>query len=595
MFRKAVILVGSVVASGAWVGALAAQDWPFYPEDEALQRGPGDYLAWYKLLACVILLLFWVRTTDWINRDTFEIGDRIEMPGQIWNPIAVFAFLVAFLLAVSLPLFLVGFGILLIAWAAPLATYIVLRNRRVTDEQKVLTAAHIKLWLAGLASGRKRKKATDTLAAHEQGPPVQLTACGASETENQAHLIMARQSPGFVLVKELLADAVLRRATRIMLDYSKESVDVRYDVDGVWHPVEPRDRESGDVLLAVMKKISALNMEERRARQAGEFQAKYRGGKYHCQLVSQGTKTGERVILELVPDKIPFKSLDDLGMREKMRDELKGYLTSAPGMVVFSALPLGGLQTSWNVGITATDRYLRDFAAIEDKACPFTHVENVEVFSFDGAAGQTPDSILRPITLREPDVIVIPDFVTGTAVDALSEYALVQKRLICAAIRAKDSVEALLRILALKPKQPDKFAAVVTAVLNQRLVRVLCETCRQAYEPPPQLLEKLGIPQGRVEVLYREFQPPPPGTKKKKGEPEVCPDCSGLGYKGRTAVFELIRVTDEMRQALVSQPRPEVLRQLSRQAGNRTLQEEGVLLVARGTTTINELQRALKQ
>jgi len=595
MCRKAVIVVGSLGLTCGWAGALAAQEWPYYPAQEVLSRGPGDYLAWYKLLACAILVFFWVRTTDWINRDTFELGDRIEMPAQIWNPIAVFAFLISFLLAVSIPLFAAGYALLVIAWAAPLATYILMRNGRVTDEQKVLTPAHIKLWLAGLTSGRKRKQPTDTLAAHEQGPPVQLTACGASETENQAHLIMARQSPGYVLVKELIADSIMRRATRIMLDYSKEAVDVRYDVDGVWHPVEPRDRESGDVILAVMKKISALNMEERRARQEGEFKVKFGSGKYTCQLVSQGTKTGERAILELVPAKIPFKSLDDLGMREKMRDELKGCLANSDGMVVFSALPLGGLQTTWNVGLTATDRYLRDFAAIEDKAHPFTHVENIEVFSFDGAAGQTPDSVLRTITLREPDVIVIPDFVTGTAIDSLCEYSLTQKRLICASIRAKDGIEALLRILALKPQQPDKFAATVTAVLNQRLVRLLCETCRQAYEPPDQLLQKLGIPKGRVEVLYREYQPPPPGTKKKKGEPEVCPDCGGIGYRGRTAVFELIKISDEMRTALVSQPRPEVLRHLSRQAGNLTLQEEGVLLVARGGTAITELQRVLKQ
>jgi len=169
------------------------------------------------------------------------------------------------------------------------------------------------------------------------------------------------------------------------------------------------------------------------------------------------------------------------------------------------------------------------------------------------------------------------------------------KRLICATIRAKDGIEALLRILALKPQQPDKFAATVTAVLNQRLVRLLCETCRQAYEPPDQLLQKLGIPKGRVEVLYREYQPPPPGTKKKRGEPEVCPDCGGIGYRGRTAVFELIKISDEMRTALVSQPRLDVLRRLSRQAGNLTLQEEGILLVARGGTAITELQRVLKQ
>jgi type II secretory ATPase GspE/PulE/Tfp pilus assembly ATPase PilB-like protein len=135
----------------------------------------------------------------------------------------------------------------------------------------------------------------------------------------------------------------------------------------------------------------------------------------------------------------------------------------------------------------------------------------------------------------------------------------------------------------------------VTAVLNQRLVRLLCETCRQAYEPPAQLLQKLGIPEGRVEVLFREYQPPPPGSKKRKGEPEVCPDCGGIGYRGRTAIFELIKVTDDMRLALLKQPSLDALRQVSRKAGNRGLQEEGVLLVARGATAINELQRVLKQ
>lgn len=595
MYRKAAVTIvawGTVLAQAR---LLAAQEWPYYPVDQLPGRGPGDYLAWPKLLACGLLFLFWVRTSDWVNRDNFELGESIDMPAEVWNPIVVFSFLVALLLAISLPLFALGYTLLVVAYVAPLATYILMRNSRVTDEQKVLTPRHIKLWFAQLATGKKRKKPTETLAAQEQGPPVQLTACGGTETENQAHLILARQSPGFVLVKELIADALMRRATRVMLDFTKESVAVHYDVDGVWHPIDTREREAGDVLLAVMKKLANLNMEERRARQEGEFRSKFGSQKCSCQLVSQGTKTGERAILELVPDKLPFKSLESLGMRDKMCADLKECLTSQPGFVLFSALPLGGLQTTWNVALTATDRYLRDFAAIEDKARPFTHVENVEVFTFDGAAGQTPESILRPITLREPDVIVIPDFVTGGAVDALCDYALVQKRLICATLRAKDAIEAPLRLLALKPQQPEKVADVLTATLNQRLVRLLCETCRQAYEPPPGLLEKLGIPAGRVEVLYREFQPPPPGTKKRRGEPEVCPDCGGIGYKGRTAFFELVRVSDAMRQALLTQPRPDVLRRLSREAGNLSLQEEGVLLVARGATSVTELQRVLKQ
>ncbi len=594
MFRKANVLLFAVGLLLFMGDTVAAQQWPDYPNDQLPGRGPGGYLAWYKLLACWILVVFWVRTSDWVHRDTTELGDSIEMPSKIWNPIVVFTFLFGFLLVISIPLFPVGYVLLLISYVAPLATFIVMRNGRVTGEQRVLTPAHIRRWSASLASGKKEKKA-DTLAGHEPGPPVQLAACGGSETENQAHLIMARQSPGYVFVKELIADSLTRRADRIMLDYTKEVVGLRYEIDGVWHNVEPRDRESGDVMLAVMKKISSLNMDERRAKQEGEFKAKYGSAKYRCQLVSQGTKSGERAIVELVPDKSPFGSLDALGMREKMRDDLKEVLAGDHGLVLFSAMPMGGLQTFWNVGLTATDRYLRDFSGIEDKSKPFTHVENVEITTYDGAAGQTPDNILRAVLLREPDVVVIPDFVTGTAVDTLCNYALTQNKLIVSSMRAKEGVEALLRVLALKPEGPEKFAQCVTTVLNQRLVRVLCETCRQAYEPPEQLLQKLGIPKGRVEVLFREYQPPPPGSKKRKGEPEVCPDCGGIGYKGRTAIFELLNVNDELRQAMVKQPRLEVLRQLSRKAGNRTLQEEGVLLVARGVTAINELQRTLKQ
>lgn len=594
MYRTALVSLVSLTLLVALAEPASAQNWPPYPSDQLPGRGPGGYLAWYKLLMCWILVLFWVRAADWVHHDTTEIGESIEMPSRIWNPIMVFSFLVAFLLAVTIPLFAVGFLLLLVAYAAPLTTYILMRNGRVHQDQRVMTPAHIKQWLAGLASGKKKRK-TDTLAAHEQGPPVQLSACGGTDTENQAHLLMARQSPGFVLVKELVADLLSRRADRVMFDYTPEAVAIRYEIDGLWHNVEPRDRESGDTVLAVMKKLSSLNMEERRARQEGEFRAKYQGRKYTLQLASQGTKTGERALLEMVPDQSPFSSLESLGMREKMREDLKEALADNHGLVLFSAPPNGGLQTSWNVGLTATDRYLRDFTAVEDKAKPFTHVENVEVTTFDGPAGQTPDNVLRQVLLREPDVVVIPDFVTGSAVDTLCNYALAQDKLVASSVRSKEGVEALLRVLALKPEEVEKFAECVSVVLHQRLVRVLCETCRQAYEPPDQLLQKLGIPRGRVEVLFRQYQPPPPGTKKRKGEPEICPDCGGIGYKGRTAIFELVKVSDEMKRALVEQPKLEVLRQLSRKAGNRTLQEEGVLLVARGVTAINELQRVLKQ
>jgi hypothetical protein len=238
MFRKATVFIGSFSLLLLVASTVMAQDWPEY-RDDPLLLGPGNYLAWYKMLLIWVLVGPWVATTDWIGRDTLEFGDSIGMPSRVWNPIAVFAFLVGFLLAISIPLFFVGYLILFLGYVGPLITYIIMRNGRVTDDQKVLTREHLKAWLAARRSGRKGKGAQADGGTQEPGPPVKLSACGGSETENQANLIIARQSPGYVTTKELISDALSRRASRIRLDYGKESVGIRYDIDGVWHAIEP--------------------------------------------------------------------------------------------------------------------------------------------------------------------------------------------------------------------------------------------------------------------------------------------------------------------------------------------------------------------
>jgi type II secretory ATPase GspE/PulE/Tfp pilus assembly ATPase PilB-like protein len=122
-------------------------------------------------------------------------------------------------------------------------------------------------------------------------------------------------------------------------------------------------------------------------------------------------------------------------------------------------------------------------------------------------------------------------------------------------------------------------------VLNQRLVRKLCESCKEPYAPPPALLQKLGIPAGRVEEFFRHPEEPE----------EVCQECHGIGYVGRTAIYELLAMNKQLRQALIDQPKLETLRNVARQSGHRTLQEEGIAAVVRGITSLPELMRVLKQ
>jgi hypothetical protein len=283
-------------------------------------------------------------------------------------------------------------------------------------------------------------------------------------------------------------------------------------------------------------------------------------------------------------------------MREKMREQLAELIgPGAKGMVAFAALPENGLTATWVAALRSTDRLMRDFISVEPVGKREPYVENVDVTEFNPANNETPESKLPGSILKQPEVICLPDVASGKPLGIVCDWIVNEDKLSLVSIRAKEATDALARLLALKPG--DNFPKVIKAVLNQRLVRKLCETCREAVQPTPELLQRLGIPPGRVQVLFREKQPLPPGQEppRKRGEPLICPNCNGLGYKGRTAIYELLVVDDKLRQALAGQPTLDQLKQLARQAGNRTLQEEGILLVALGTTSIVELQRVLKQ
>jgi type II secretory ATPase GspE/PulE/Tfp pilus assembly ATPase PilB-like protein len=132
-----------------------------------------------------------------------------------------------------------------------------------------------------------------------------------------------------------------------------------------------------------------------------------------------------------------------------------------------------------------------------------------------------------------------------------------------------------------------EFAKTVTAVMCTRLIRKLCEKCKVGYQPTPELSKKLGLPEGKIETIYRS--PKPEEIEKP------CEGCGGLGFFGRTAIFELLVVDDQIRQILLKDPKLELVKKATRGAGMRSFQEEGVLMIAKGVTSLAELQRVLKQ
>ena len=571
-----------LLADLAWA---QGSEWPEFPFDggnqNAIPRGPGGYLSWLKLLPILLLYLLWVKTTDWVNRDCQLLG----LPYSVWNVAVYASFLVGLALVVTIPVFVAGISLLGLSYVTPLGIYVWKRNSEVDLHERVLTPSHIRHLFSQAAGGVGMSIASEGKAAYEKGAPVQFKPEGGDTKQKQANLIAARQSPGFQNAKELVAELVQQRADKCMLDYSPDTVALRYQIDGVWHESEGQEREAGDMMLAVFKRLANLNVEERRKRMTGRFTADYNEKTYGAILISQGTQTGERVILQLDRPHSAFKSLRELGMREKMEEQLRQMVTRPRGLFLFSSPPQGGLTTTVRLALGLTDRYMNDFVAFQDEASPEPLAENIELTTFSSAKGDVPQKILESMLRREPNAVVVHEWPNAETAQMLCDHAL-QDKLVLTTVRAKEAVEALLRVLLFKVPA-SLFAPAVFGVLNQRLIRRLCDNCKQAYEPAPQLLQKLGIPAGRVEHLYR----PPEASEQDK----VCPVCNGIGYFDRTAIFELLTVDDRMRQVLEQQPKLDVLRKVSRQAGNHTLQQEGILLVAQGITSVQELSRVLKQ
>ena len=444
---------------------------------------------------------------------------------------------------------------------------------------------------------RKKKPSGSPVRGQElQLPPMEFKPPVADRQIQQGILISCRAIEHYPVVVMLLAQALSVRADQVLLDCTAQGVSVRCRVDGLWENMPPMDRPTGDGVMIVLKRLCNLNPTDRRSRQTAKLAVGHVGD-WILEFTSQGVPTGERAVMRIDPKKPILKTLSDLGMREKLQEQLKALLNGDDALFMFSSPPGHGLPTLWRVGLESADRFIRDFHSIEDVATAEPELINVGPHHFNRAAGETPMTVLKSLLLKQPDVLVIPDFVDINTVEVVCDQIIDQHRFGITRMVAGSSVEAILKLLAAYPTETKRLSRIVSGVINQRLVRRLCDKCKQAFPPSPQLLQKLGIPPGRVSALYQPFVPPPPEQRvDAKGNPieiEICTKCHGRGYYGRMAIFELLVVNEEIRKALLAKPTVESVLQVARKQGFLTIQEEGVLAVATGATSLQELQRVL--
>jgi type II secretory ATPase GspE/PulE/Tfp pilus assembly ATPase PilB-like protein len=448
----------------------------------------------------------------------------------------------------------------------------------------------------GLFGGGKAKKKKESEA--DQLPPLELKPSAFDRNEAQGVLLAARQLPGYPIAINVLAQAMKSRADRILLDYSAQGVAVRARIDGVWEAMQPMDRPTGDGALVVVKKIWGMNPNDRRSKQEGKCAAAFLKGDWILTVLSQGTPNGERVLVSIDPKKPILKSLSDLGMREKMQEKLK-QLLNGHGLVLMSAPAGHGLPTTWRVALESSDRFVRDWISLEDKQQPDPEMINITQYFFDSTQGETPEAALAKTLLKQPDVMVMPSLYNEAVVQQVLFQIKDEGKHAVTRVVASDPIEAILVLLTTYRGMAKELLEVLTGVLSQKLTRKLCESCRQTFQPSPQLLQKLGVPAGRISQLYQPFIPPPPeqrvDAKGNQVEIQICETCAGRGYFGRVAIFELLELTPEIKQAILKYAKtPDAIRQYAKKSGHLGFQDEAILAVATGLTSLQEMQRVMQ-
>ena len=568
-----------LLVAGTATPLFAQADWPEYPSaggDHDIIRGAGGYFSWIKLLSIVVVFLAWVKAADWINRDAVRFAEHTGMPADIYNPIVVFSFLAGFLAVLSIPVFIAGYAVYLAGALLPPGIYMLQRRGRIPEEAK-----------------------TGKLFAEDIGTstvPITIKAAGRTGDESQSNLIRARQSPVFDFTGQMMLDAVNNRTDQILLDFTREAVGVRNQVDGLWHQMPTLDRETGDGVLWVLKTLANLNPAERRQQQRGQIDVKAGRDKVQFDLTSQGVQTGERAIVKLVRETKLALDLEQLGMPAEMLTALKAQLDSS-GLIIVSSPPGQGLSSSWQASLNEADRFTRDFVGIVELDDRETERENIHVERVDLRGGTSPVSLLQTMILKQPSAFVMPSLVNKETADILTDQVVNDARTVITQVQAGSAPEAMLRVMAVVGNR-EQFARAVTAVTCQRLVRRLCDKCKKPVQANPQAIQQLGGDPQVNTVIYRDYQLPPPEQQvDEQGKPvqmEPCKACAGIGFRGRTAIYELLLVDDSVRQALIKSPKLETVAQAARQAGNLTLMQQAYRAVLEGRTSLAEVQRVMQ-
>ncbi|HWC33721.1 MAG TPA: GspE/PulE family protein [Mycobacteriales bacterium] len=386
---------------------------------------------------------------------------------------------------------------------------------------------------------------------------------------------LAADSPVITIVERILTQALRDRASDVHIEPQDKQLRIRYRVDGALHDVLSLPIEMAPGVVSRLKILAGMNIVERRRPQDGQISTTIDGREIDLRVATTATIWGEVCVLRILDKNRSLLRLGDLGMPQDKHAEF-ARLTRSPFGMVLCAGPTGsGKTTTLYAALAELDEPDRNIMTIED---PVEYVlPSINQIQMNEAAGISFATGLRSILRQDPDVILVGE-IRDEETARIAVQSALTGHFVLSSLHATDAVAALHRFLDMGIES-FLIASSVLAVVGQRLVRRICPDCKQRYKPTAE------------ELAFYKASGAPAKTTFQAGA--GCTFCAGTGYLGRVGVYEVLRVTPEIKRLVVGWATQDELRRLATSQGMRTLQDEAMALVAKNETTISEVMRAI--
>ncbi|MDP6545173.1 MAG: ATPase, T2SS/T4P/T4SS family [Phycisphaerae bacterium] len=531
----------------------------------------GGYVSLVKVVFMLVLIIPWLMIVPWVYQDVARVRGS---QGQ-WSMTIIFTGLIGVLVWLFLPMYLIGLSVYLVLFVGVVTGYVFWRDARVGPGDKLISVIRARGFML---SGKgvtvdvlERVKIYDDRNVLIPPPDPGTASIPECETYNS--------------VQQFLVNMLTRRASEADISPgSQTEAVVRFIVDGVLNVQPSLSLSESDMLIQAIKPMAGLDPEERRRPQDGMMSLDFAGNQVEIGVVTTGSTGGQRMQFRAMHESIRT-NIQELGMTGAIFESVKAMTNRNSGLIIVSGRIGSGVTSTLYSLLRSMDAYTKSLVTLEAKTA--ADMENVTQTVY-GDPKHLPKALTAAIR-SDPDVIMVdacPDSKTAELIANASA-----DKLVLMGIGAIDTFTALALWLKACGSEIDAMANL-RGVLCQALIRNLCPACRQPYRPDPQMLAKANLASSQIERFYRA---PDAGRVDEDGEPVICPSCQETGYIGRTGVFELLEISDEIRGLISDKAQLAQIKAACRKNDMHYLQENALQKVMDGMTSIQEVIRVTQQ